>query len=261
MTPHEPSPAAALAAIGLGFELEPGAEDGLDGAEVLALRDAASFLACAPAPVQPGPAQWRRLLDAMGDPVPLARARARRRPRLGLVLGGAGVLAAAAAVVVALRAQGDRDDWRRQARRAERSAVLVGEELRATRAEQARLDEQLHGAEATLATVRAPELQVASFHGERAGKARVLMDPGSRRWLVVAFELPPIDDRDYQLWLVPDGGAPISAGILRRRADGVLEVAGTVPATITTSFRPAISLEPRGGSPAPTQIQMVGDPL
>lgn len=260
MTPHEPDPGAALAAIGLGFELEPGAGDALDGAEVLALRDAAAFLAYAPAPVRPGTAQWRRLLDAMGDPVPLARARARRRPMLGLILAGAGVLAAAAALVVALRALDARDDWRRQARRAERSAALVGEELRATRAEQARQGEELHGAEATLATVRAPELQVASFHGERAGKARVMMDPDSRRWLVVAFELPAIDDRDYQLWLVPEGGAPISAGLLHRRADGVLEMTGTVPSTIT-SFRPAISLEPRGGSPAPTQIQMVGEPL
>ncbi|HVV87558.1 MAG TPA: anti-sigma factor, partial [Kofleriaceae bacterium] len=140
------------------------------------------------------------------------------------------------------------------------AAALAGEELRGARGEVAALDERLRAADAELAPVRAPELQVASFHGDRAGRARVLLDPGSRRWIVVAFELPALDDKDYQLWLVPDGGAPVSAGLLRRRPDGVLEVAGTVPSSIA-SFRPAISLEPRGGSAAPTAIQMVGEPL
>ena len=87
-----------------------------------------------------------------------------------------------------------------------------------------------------------------------------MMDPDSRRWLVVAFELPAIDDRDYQLWLVPEGGAPISAGLLHRRPDGVLETTGTVPPALAR-FRPAISLEPRGGSTTPTSIKLVGEPL
>ncbi len=255
MTPHEPDHAAALAAIGLGFELSLEEQADVDGAELTALRDAAAMLAYAPPPVVPSPAAWRRLMMATAP----TRAR-RRRPTIGLALGGAGVLAAAAALIVAVRTVDDRDRWRRMARAADRAAVLAGEEVRSARAQVEQLDERLRGADLALAPVRAPELEVATFHGDGAGRARVLLDPGSRRWVVVAFELPAIDDKDYQLWLVPDGGAPISAGVLRRRADGVLEITGTVPPAVA-GFRPAISLEPRGGSPAPTSIQMVGEPL
>lgn len=257
MTPHEPDHAAALAAIGLGFELSLEEQADVDGADLTALRDAAAMLGYAPPPVVPSPAAWRRLMAATASPPTRAR---RRRPTIGLALGGAGVLAAAAALIVALRTVDDRDRWRRMARAADRAAVIAGDELRSARAQVEQLDERLRGADLALAPVRAPELQVATFHGERAGRARVLLDPGSRRWVVVAFELPAIDDKDYQLWLVPDGGAPISAGVLRRRADGVLEITGTVPPAVA-GFRPAISLEPRGGSPAPTSIQMVGEPL
>ena len=261
MTPREPSHAAALAAVGLGFELDPGDELGLDGDEVVALRDAASFLAYAPPPALPPAAHWRRLTTSLAAPPPEVQLRRRRRATVaGLALGGAGLLAAAAAVVLAVRASGARDEWRRVAREAQREVLVASAELRGARLLAEELDLRLRGAESALAPVRAPELQVASFGGERAGKARVLLDPGSRRWVVVAFELPAIADRDYQLWLVPDGGAPISAGVLRRGADGVLELTGAVPSAVGT-FRPAISLEPLGGSPAPTSIQLVGEPL
>jgi anti-sigma-K factor RskA len=103
-------------------------------------------------------------------------------------------------------------------------------------------------------------MQLVSLGNRQGARARVLLDPGSRRWIAVAFELPALADKDYQLWLVPDGRAPISAGVLVRGTDGVLAIAGTVPSSVAR-FRPAISLEPRGGSSAPTEIQMVGDPL
>lgn len=260
MTPRAPDHAAAMAAIGLGFELDPGDELGLDHDEVLALRDAASFLAYAPAPVMPPPADWQRLMRSLAAPTPQTQLRRRTRAMvIGLALGGAGVLAAAAAVIIAVRTAGDRDTWRQAARDAQQAALVASEELHGARARIEDLDLRVRGAESALAPVRAPRMQVASFGGD-AAKARVLLDPGSRRWVVVAFELPAIADKDYQLWLVPDGGAPISAGVLRRGADGVLQLTGAVPSTIG-AFRPAISLEPLGGSATPTDVQMVGELL
>ncbi len=230
MTPRPASHAVELTALGLGFELEPGDDRELDGAELLDLREAATWLALAPPPVRPGAGAWRRLAATLAEPRVRRRSGLARPLAIGLTLTGLGLIAAAAAVLIAARSQ------------------LAEQAVRLRRADRA------------LAPVRAPELQVASFGGDGPARARVLIDPGSRRWLVVAFELPAHVDHDYQLWLVPADGAPISAGILERRADGVLELAGTAPSTIA-SFRPAISLEPRGGSTTPTTIQMVGAPL
>lgn len=268
MTPHEPDAAAALEAIGLGFELDADGRLGLDVDEVLALRDAAALLALAPPARPPPPATWSRLLGAL--PATAApRVRRARPARLVLVTAGAGLAVAAAAIVIAVRAIGERDTWRTTARLADLTATLSAEELRAARGQLDELDARLRAADAALAPVRAPAMQVASLAGAPcastgargcARHARVLLDPGTRRWIAVAFELPALDDKDYQLWLVPDGGPPISAGVLARRADGVLEITGTVPPSIAR-FRPAISLEPRGGSPSPTEIQMVGEPL
>ncbi|HVV87975.1 MAG TPA: hypothetical protein VHE35_33270, partial [Kofleriaceae bacterium] len=79
MTPHEPDAAAALAALGLGFELEADDERALDRDDVFALRDAASLLAYATPPVLPPSTEWRRLMKAVAAPLPRTRAGPRRR--------------------------------------------------------------------------------------------------------------------------------------------------------------------------------------
>jgi len=96
--------------------------------------------------------------------------------------------------------------------------------------------------------------------GQAGGTVKVFVDPQQRRWLVLAFELPPVPDKDYQLWFVPDGGAPISAGLLEPGPDGVLGATPVVPPGVGR-VRPAVSLEPRGGSAAPTDVKLVGEPI
>ena len=74
--------------------------------------------------------------------------------------------------------------------------------------------------------------------------ARMVMDDG-RAYLVWSDRPAPIDGRTYQLWtLTPDG--PRSAGLLGSDAqDHVFAVGDDVTGV-------AVTLEPRGGSPAPT---------
>lgn len=256
MSSSPPDVAAALRALAPELAL-PAELDPRDAALVSELRDAACYLALAPPPILPPPAAWDRLVRAAARP-PRARRRVSTEHAM-LAVASAGVLAAAAAIVLALRASDERDHWRARAADSARAAAVDREALRAALARLATADEALATAEAALAPVRSPALTVASFGG-RGGNARVLLDPSRRRWLVVAFELPARDDRDYQLWLVPDGGAPVSAGLLRRRTDGVLELSGALP-DVAGRSRPAISLEPRGGSLQPTSIQLVGDAL
>ena len=83
------------------------------------------------------------------------------------------------------------------------------------------------------------------------GTARVLYN--AKRGLLVYNgalpEAPP--DKSYQLWLVPTTGAPISAGVFETTEGGANRIVASVPpGTQAKAF--AVTLEPRGGKPAPT---------
>jgi anti-sigma-K factor RskA len=105
-----------------------------------------------------------------------------------------------------------------------------------------------------------PDLTMTTFRGQDAGVARVLAGADGRRWLVIAFDLPSVAGHDYQLWFVPEAGDPVSAGLLRPELLGVHDAVTTVPASLGR-VRPAISLEPTGGSPSPTDIKLVGETI
>jgi anti-sigma-K factor RskA len=73
-----------------------------------------------------------------------------------------------------------------------------------------------------------------------------------KQLVVVDFELPqPGPDRTYQAWRVPQGGGPISLGLLGPKG----------PVAFKTDLAPAdtvaVSLEPAGGSPQPTTTPLI----
>ena len=79
-----------------------------------------------------------------------------------------------------------------------------------------------------------------------------------REGLVVAFANLPATDAGqvYQLWVIPPGGNPIDAGLLELQPDGralTLARTGTSQRVGTV----AITLEPAGGSPAPTLSNVI----
>ena len=77
----------------------------------------------------------------------------------------------------------------------------------------------------------------------------------------MAFDLPPIpSDKDYQLWFLPEtkGAKPVSAGILAPGPGGSQFGSIPIPADLKKINGAAISLEPKGGSPQPTEVKAGG---
>lgn len=126
------------------------------------------------------------------------------------------------------------------------------------------IETELVSAQRRVEHIQSPSLQLATLRASeapRAPSAKVFIDPENRRWLVLAYDLPPIDpDRqDYQLWYIPrtEGAAPLPAGLLRHTGDGVYEAAIDVPADVEVGHA-AISLEKKGGVDVPTDVKMAG---
>ena len=135
----------------------------------------------------------------------------------------------------------------------------------ATRASQAlaqdlsKAEGELDSARQRLGLVRGADVQLATLKRDDGSGAKIFMDPDGRKWLVYAHQLPdPGPDKDYQLWFVPKkGGGPIPAGLMQV-SNGVLEAQIQVPGEVPEIGQAAISLEPKGGSKTPTDVQMIG---
>jgi anti-sigma-K factor RskA len=70
--------------------------------------------------------------------------------------------------------------------------------------------------------------------------------------VVAVFHLPPApSDSIYQLWAIAQG-KPVSLGVFNTAVDGHLTAAMNVPAGLTFELT-AVTKEPAGGSPQPTQ--------
>jgi hypothetical protein len=116
--------------------------------------------------------------------------------------------------------------------------------------------EQLQGSLDTVATPHL-ELRTVSAAAPDQPSIKVLVDPENRRWVVMAFDLPPIpSDKDYQLWFMPEKGDPVSAGLLAPGPGGSQFGTIAIPSDLKNIKGAAISLEPKGGSPAPTKDQI-----
>jgi anti-sigma-K factor RskA len=204
-------------------------------AEVASLREVVALLAIGLDAVTPDARVWPALERELSESdanraAPPVDDIARRRARLAYVVAGVSAAAAAAAALLWIDARAARDQ---------------------ATADRAALRDRMN-------PLTSPDLTLTTFHGQDAGVARVLAGAGGRRWLVIALDLPSVAGHDYQLWFVPEAGAPVSAGLLRPDLLGVHDALTTVPAELGR-VRPAISLEPAGGSPAPTDVKLLGD--
>ncbi|HEU5059471.1 MAG TPA: anti-sigma factor [Kofleriaceae bacterium] len=219
-----------------------------------------------PAPGVTVPAAERRG-PAGGAPVVPIDSRRGRKPSPTVVAAVAVPLAAAAAFAFLwMKARGETRD---AAGAIAELAVKLDEAERRERlaagamvAAQKKL-EQLQGSLDALAT---PHLQLATVPAVAPDKPsiKVLADPVNRRWVVMAFDLPPIpSDKDYQLWFMPaaKGAAPVPAGLLAPGPGSSQFGMIAIPSDVTNIKGAAISVEPKGGSKAPTvdQIKVHGD--
>ena len=114
---------------------------------------------------------------------------------------------------------------------------------------------QWNGVLGAAARGRAARLDTAVLSGTpNAPEAygTVVLDPKDNKGVLAVTGLPALSaDRQYQLWLIRDGERR-SGGVFRPDEDGYGSLLLTVPADFRdfTSF--GVSVEPRGGSPAPT---------
>lgn len=89
---------------------------------------------------------------------------------------------------------------------------------------------------------------------------RVFVAP-AQGFVFVGSGLPSIErDRTFQLWVVPSSGAPRPAGLFRAQDSNAVYVSHT-NIDLTRAAAIAVSVEPQGGSPAPTTKPFVLVPL
>jgi anti-sigma-K factor RskA len=166
-----------------------------------------------------------------------------------------GWLAAAAALVLAsglglwaLQLRTSLDDMRARVDRAESEVV----ELRRT-IDQSQAQARVLQARNDL--LFAPDLQRVDLAGQPVAPgstARAFMSR-NRGMAFAASQLPALPaDRVYQLWVIPQGQAPVSAGLLQPDAGGNASTFFEMPAGLPPPQVVAVTIEPAGGVPAPT---------
>src|SRR4029079_15298553 len=101
----------------------------------------------------------------------------------------------------------------------------------------------------SLETMATPHLELKTVNQPNMPVVKVLVDPENQRWVVMAFDLPPIpSDKDYQLWFLKEkGAAPVSAGLLAPGPGNTQFGTISIAADVTNIKGAAISLEPKGG--------------
>ncbi|HEX8910742.1 MAG TPA: anti-sigma factor, partial [Humisphaera sp.] len=161
----------------------------------------------------------------------------------------------------------ERDAYRRRAEAAETAALAKDQQIAqlAQRVEQG--DPQ---ARAAFAAMFSPDARFGEMKSAAAGGApdarfgRVVVDPAARQVQVFVYNLkPPVDGRDYQLWLIPEGGgAPMPAQVFKVDASGKGTATTAIPAGVTAVAAAAVSEEPAGGSKTgkPDVVKLVGKP-
>jgi anti-sigma-K factor RskA len=180
------------------------------------------------APVKPGPELWHRIERALAGPQQSADViTLRRKVRRWQVLSG---LAAAAAAVLALVA----------------------------------LPSLLTPPTARPAAPQAAPVLIASLGDPKTpGAVAVTFVPARMELLVTASAIEREVGRDYQLWIIPAGGSPISLGLVPTDQSAKRRLPQDLASRFHAGATVALSVEPTGGSPTgqPTGPVVASGPL
>jgi anti-sigma-K factor RskA len=218
-------------------------------AEVRANQAAADALAWSIEPVDPPAAIRQRVLSAVTAPAPSPRVVQRRGSWIPWLAA-----AASLAFAVALGADGVRLRGRVQTLEHQLAGALLQVQAGDERTTQARL--VAASAERQLSVLAAPDVAHVDLKGRAAApraSARAMWSR-SRGLLFAASDLPALPaGRTYQLWIISGRAAPISNGwVFKTDASGSVTTMFDTPATLPPPTAMAVTIEPDGGTPAPT---------
>lgn len=214
--------------------------------EVRQLSQVANGLAHAVPQLEPPAALRARVLNAALDRPSQAPAAAASRPRAPLATWLA-VAASIAAVALGLY------------------TLTLRQRIDALQAQlrdmSARFDRELQIARASAERVNQVSVILAASDVQRidlAGQAKAPQAAGRAYWspsrglIFTATNLPALaPGRQYQLWVIPKGRQPVSAGLLDLEPGGRASVI-VDPATASQVGTVAVTIEPAGGVPQPT---------
>jgi anti-sigma-K factor RskA len=218
-------------------------------AEVRSLTPVAAALAHLVPPADPAAPVRARLLAALP----------KRSPSYG------SWLAAAASVAVAVALGGYAAQLRGRVTTLETRLRETTARAEARERQMADVRRTAFEAQSEVAVLAAPDLARIDLAGQPAApraSARAFWSR-SHGLVFTASNLPaPPPGRAYQLWVLTNQPAPISAGMLKPDANGRVSAMFDTPQDLPTPVAMAVTLEPEGGLPAPTgEKYLVGTAL
>lgn len=110
------------------------------------------------------------------------------------------------------------------------------------------------GMETAVRLLTAPDAHRMELMGDDGSmKAMLMFAPSHSEALVVTSSLPSLDEgHTYQLWQIDHNGQPVSAGMFATNNNGIMAMIFEPAITWDSVSAVGISVEPAGGSEAPT---------
>ncbi|NIS82202.1 MAG: hypothetical protein GTO14_18790 [Anaerolineales bacterium] len=139
--------------------------------------------------------------------------------------------------------------------------TLLGQVRNLSRAHNA-LAVQVEEDQVALSLASYPSVQMAKVTGE-GGYGTFLYEPNLEVAVLYVWHLSPLPPgQTYQVWLIEPDGDRVNGGVFTGAAEGDLVrliIASPVP--LRTFVGMGVTIEPKGGSPAPTGPRVVGAEL
>jgi len=104
----------------------------------------------------------------------------------------------------------------------------------------------------------APHVVVALGTDQAPGASATFYASPDNEGLLVLRDLPPLSESEtYQLWLIPPGQAPVSAGLVNIESEQPVWIETPIPGEAQDFVNVGLTREPAGGSEAPSLDALV----
>jgi anti-sigma-K factor RskA len=237
------------------------AHEGCEAALARALRTTAA-LSSSLEPIRPREHVWRAIESRLDKP------RARRAPARRREFAAWALVAVFGAALLFVNRERTR-----QVERADRTDRLLAEangrlaDAKAGLAERDRCMKELESMKEgallkreAIALLENPSTKVVALSpvAGKTSRASAIFNLAERRAIIVSSSMPRQSDKDFELWVIRPGQDPIGAGFMHAAGGGVEvgEIDSALLGSAPDAF--AVSIEPLGGQPKPTEVLVLG---